>query len=262
VTVFSRRHPAGGDEEEDMDWTRTDAVRRGIVVAGLIIGPVLLVLSIVINLAPAGESMRADFDAMGQRAGLVAAEALLETLGFTIVLAALAGATQALRARGGTLGTLGAVLAILGIIGFSYSNANGFVLAELAQLPDHDAAFDTAGALMSSDIAGIVGTLGTALELLAEVGIVLVICGLVRAHIVRVWVLIPVAVGILINLVIGDMVSTLIADLLLLGTCVWIALRLARTTPRVWLGEPAATFTTAAPTSGPTASAPTASAAG
>jgi hypothetical protein len=222
-----------------MNWTRTDAIRRWIVVAGLIIGPVLLVLSIVINLTPAGESMRADFDMMGDRSGLIVAEALLETLGFTIALASLAGATQALRTRGGLLGTVGAMLSILGVVGFSYSNANGFTLAELAQLPDRDAAFQTATAIMSSETGGIVGTIATALEVLGQIGIVLVICGLIRARLVRAWSLIPVAIGIVINFAIGDMVTTLVADLLLLATCVWIAVKLARCTPAAWLGEPA-----------------------
>jgi hypothetical protein len=222
-----------------MNWTRTDAIRRWIVVAGLIIGPVLLVLSIVVNLTPAGESMRADFDMMGDRSGLIVAEALLETLGFTIALASLAGATQALRTRGGLLGTVGAMLSILGVVGFSYSNASGFTLAELAQLPDRDAAFQTATAIMSRETGSIVGTIATALEVLGQIGIVLVICGLIRARLVRAWILMPVVIGIVISFAIGDMVTTLVADLLLLATCVWIAIKLARCTRAAWLGEPA-----------------------
>ena len=81
---------------------------------------------------------------MAANPGLIVAEAFLETFGFMIVLAAFAGSTQALRSRGGALGTWGAALSILGIVGFTFSNATGFELAELAQLPDHDAAFTTA----------------------------------------------------------------------------------------------------------------------
>lgn len=223
-----------------MNWTRTDSIRRWIVVAGLIIGPILLVLSVVINLTPPSESMRADFDHMAANPGLIVAEALLETIGFTVVLAALAGSTQALRSRGGALGTWGAVLSILGIVGFSFSNANGFVLAELAALPDHDAAFSTAGALMSSDTAGTVGTIGMVLEILGQIGILLIIVGLIRARRVRIWAIIPVVVGIIINFVGGIMVTTLVADVLLLAVCIWVAVRLSRCSHEAWLGMPEA----------------------
>lgn len=221
-----------------MIWTRTDAVRRWIVVAGLIIGPVLLVLSVAVNFAPPRDSMRADFDAMAANPGIIIAEALLETLGFMIVLAALAGSTQALRYRGGTLGTVGAVLAILGIVGFSLSNANGFTLAELAGLPDHDAAFDTAGALMSSDLAGTVGTIGMALEILGQIGMLLIIIGLIRARLIRVWLVLIVIVGIAVNFAGGIMLTTLIADVLLLAVGCWIAVAFARCSHEAWLGMP------------------------
>ncbi|MEO7147889.1 MAG: hypothetical protein ABIW81_07175, partial [Terrimesophilobacter sp.] len=127
-----------------MHWTPTDAVRRWIVVAGLIIGPAVLVLSVAINFSGPSDSMRSDFNKMAENPSLIVLEALLETIGFMIVLAAFAGSTQSLRSRGGALGTSGAVLSIVGIVGFSFSNASGFTLAELAQLPDHDSTFATA----------------------------------------------------------------------------------------------------------------------
>lgn len=223
-----------------MQWTRTDAVRRWIVVGGLIIGPVLLVLSVAINFTRPSDSMRADFDRMAADPGLIVLEALLETFGFMVVLAALAGSTQALRSRGGVLGTWGAVLSIVGIVGFSFSNANGFTLAELAQLPDPDAGFATAGAMMSGDTAGTVGTIGMVLEILGQVGILLVIGGLIRARLVRIWILLLVVVGVVINFVGGIMLTTLVADLLLLTTTTWVAVRLARCSREAWLGMPVA----------------------
>jgi hypothetical protein len=222
-----------------MHWTRTDALRRWIVVAGLIIGPALLILSVVVNFAPPRDSMRADFEAMTANPGIIVTEAWLETLGFMIVLAALAGSTQALRARGGALGTTGAVLAMLGIVGFSLSNANGFTIAEIAALPDHDAGFETASALMSGDIAGTVGTIGLGLEMLGQLGILLVTIGLIRARVVPVWPLLMVVVGIIVNLVGGIMLTTLLADILLLAAGCWIAVALARCSHQAWLGMPA-----------------------
>lgn len=222
-----------------MNWTRADAARRRIVVTGLIAGPLLLVLSVAINFTAPTESMRADFDAMTAHSGLIVAEALLETFGFMIVLAALAGAAQALRTRGGALGTWGAALSVLGIVGFSLSNANGFTLAALAQLPDHDAAFETAKAIMSGDTSAVTGTIGMGLEFAGQAGIVLVIIGLIRARLVRVWVLILVAAGIVLNFVGGIMLTTLIADVLLAVVGIWIAVALARATQEAWLGMPA-----------------------
>lgn len=220
-----------------MHWTRTDTARRGIVVGGLIAGPLLLVLSVAVNLTAPTESMRADFDAMTARSGLIVAEAFLESFGFMIVLAALAGATRALRAGGGALGTWGAALSILGIVGFSMSNANGFTLAALAQLPDHDAAFGTANAIMSGDTIAVAGTITMALEVAGQAGIVLVIVGLIRARLVSVWSLILVAAGIVLNVVGGTMLTTLIADVLLAVVCIWIAVRLARAPKPMWLGS-------------------------
>ncbi|MCX7522298.1 hypothetical protein OSC27_08405 [Microbacterium sp. STN6] len=221
-----------------MHWTRTDTARRRIVVAGLIAGPLLLVLSVAINLTAPADSMQAEFDAMATRGTLIVAEALLESVGFMIVLACLAGTAHALRHRGGALGTWGAALSILGIVGFSMSNANGFTLPALAALPDHKVAYDTAKALMSSDIMSTIGTVTMALELAGQAGIVLVIAGLIRARLISFWVLIPVALGIVLNFVGGIMLTTLIADALLAVTCTWIAVRLVRAPRQAWLGEP------------------------
>lgn len=226
-----------------MHWTRTDGVRRWIVVVGLIVGPILNVLSLAINLSPP-ESMRAAFDAMAANPGLVAAESFLETFGFMIVLAALAGSTQVLRSRGGALGTWGAVLCILGIVGFALSNTTGFQLAEFAQAPDRDAAFAMAKAVTSGDLAGTVGTVAFALEIAGQLGILLVILGLMRARIITVWPLVFGIVGMILNAAVGIMVTTLIADLLLLAAGAWIALALARSSHETWLGE---TVTVTAP---------------
>ncbi|MEO6942077.1 MAG: hypothetical protein ABI238_03555 [Terrimesophilobacter sp.] len=220
-----------------MNWTPTDARRRWIVVAGLITGPALIVLSVAINFTPPSDSMRMDFDSMAANPGLIVAEALLEAIGFMVVLASFAGATQALRTRGGVLGIWGAILAIIGIVGFSFSNANGFALAELAQLPDRDAGFATAMAITSGDTASLVGTIGMAMEILGQVGILLVIGGLIRARLVPFWPLL-IVVGMVANAVISTMLTTLVVDLLLLAACSWIAVKLARCSHEAWLGMP------------------------
>nr|WP_274635610.1 hypothetical protein [Microbacterium bovistercoris] len=221
-----------------MEFTRTDAARRRIVVGALILGPVLAVTSAAVGLSAGGGDggMRAQFESMAAHASTILAQDLLETFGFMLTLAALAGATQALRTRGGALGTIGAVLAILGIAGFSMSNATGLAVVALAEQSDQDAAFTMAKAISGGGVIGTAGTVGFVLEVLAQIGMILVIAGLVRARLMPVWVLVPVIVGIGVNAVVGTMAATLVADVLLLATCAWIAVRLARCARSAWLG--------------------------
>ncbi|WEG10364.1 hypothetical protein PU630_07395 [Microbacterium horticulturae] len=221
----------------DREWTRTDAARRWIVVAGLVVGPVLAALSVVVGIRLGGADMRAQFTSMGAHAGTVLAQDVLETAGFVLVLAALAGATGALRVRGGTLGTVGAALSVVGITGFAASNATGLAVVALAQQPDQDAAFRTAMAMSSQGVLATAGTLGFALEIVAQVGMLLVFAGLVRARLASVWVLPIVVVGVAVNAVVGTMAATLVADLLLVAVCVWTALRVARCSRAQWLGQ-------------------------
>ncbi|MEO6827054.1 MAG: hypothetical protein ABI255_04725, partial [Microbacteriaceae bacterium] len=199
-----------------MNWTSTDAARRRIVVFGLIAGPALLIISVAVNLTAPLASMRAEFEHMTRTSGLVVVEDLLETIGFMLVLAAFAGSAQALRVRGGALGTWGAALSIVGIVGFALSNAIGFTLAGLAQLPNHDAAFATATALLSGGPMAMVGMVSTVMEVLGQIGMLLVVIGLMRARIVGAWPLVFIIVGAIANVAFGQMLVTLLAYALLL----------------------------------------------
>lgn len=73
-------------------------------------------------------------------------------------------------------------------------------------------------------------------ELAAQVVIVLVIWGLIRARLVRFWVLVPFVVGVVINFALGMQVATLIGYLLLLVTSAWVAVRLACSSHEARLG--------------------------
>lgn len=220
-----------------MEWTRTDAARRWIVVSGLVAGPLLAVLSVTVGIGLGGDSMRAQFASMGAHASTVLTQDVLETAGFVLVLAALAGATGALRVRGGAFGTVGAALAVVGITGFAVSNATGLTVVALAQQPDQDAAFRTAMAVTSQGVLATAGTLGFALELLAQAGMLLVFVGLVRARLASFWVLPITVLGIAVNAVVGTMTATLVADVLLLAVCGWTAVRIARCSHQQWLGQ-------------------------
>jgi hypothetical protein len=221
----------------EMEWTRTDAARRWIVVSALVAGPLLTAVSVTVGIGLGGADMRAQFASMGAHGGTVLTQDVLETAGFVLVLAALAGAAGALRRRGGALGTIGAALAVVGITGFAVSNATGLAVVALAQQPDQDAAFRTAMALSSQGVLATTSMLGFALEIVAQAGMLLVFAGLVRARLASVWVL-PIAVLAMgVNAVVGTMTATLIADVLLLAVCGWTAVRIARCSHEQWLGQ-------------------------
>jgi hypothetical protein len=82
------------------------------------------------------------------------------------------------------------------------------------------------------------GMTGFRLEMLGQLGILLVIIGLIRARLIRVWPLLMVVVGIIVNLAGGIMLTTLLAGILLLATGCWIAVALARCNHQAWLGMP------------------------
>lgn len=218
-----------------MHWTRTDAARRWVVVIGLITGPVLLSLSNAFDIQGADDSLRAGFEAMTANPDLLIVQSLLEALGFTIVLSSYAGATHALRARGGALGTWGAVLCVVGILGFGFSTANGLTFHALAQMPNHETGLAAATAIVGDSLTGMITMIPM---LTGQLGIILVISGLMRTRIVPIWPLLLVIVGILVNAAFGLTVTTFIADLLLLAASVWIAIALTRSERTVWLGAP------------------------
>ena len=224
-----------------MEWTGTDVARRRLVMLGLVLGPVLTTASVVFGLGGGEpESMRTGFDVMATRSGQILAQDLLETVGFAIVLTALAAATLPLRSRGGVLGVVGAVLAFIGIAGFALTNGSGLTVVALAQLPDRNAAFHAAQAITSNGPIAVAGTVGWLLEIAGQVGILLVLAGLWRGRIAPPWPLVLGVVGVLVNAVIGTMVATLAADVLLLAACTWVAVLLGRLPRATWLGAPKA----------------------
>lgn len=216
-----------------MNWTSTDAARRRIVTGGITAGPALLLLSTAFTAPDQPGGMRATFDAMAASPWLLLVESLLEAVGFTVALASYAGATHALRVRGGALGSWGAVLCTIGILGFALSAAGGLFLYVVTQMPDADAGF-AAGAALNAD--GLTGAIIMVLMFTGEAGIALVIGGLIRARIVAVWPLLIVLLGIVADNVLPSVLSSIVADVALLAASVWIAIALAKAPHDVWLG--------------------------
>lgn len=218
-----------------MEWTRTDAVRRRLVLAGLVVGPAVAALSAAVGITHVPDSMRQSFELMGERGQAILFQDLLETLGFTIVFASLAATTRLLRSRGGVLGTVGAILSLAGIVGFSVANASGLAVVALAQLPDREVAYGIAVSITSAGPIAIAGSVGSALEIAGQLGMLLVIAGLLRARLIPVWPIVLVVVGIAVNAAVGTMVATLVADALLVATGGWVAVALARASSESWI---------------------------
>lgn len=217
-----------------MNWTQTDGARRRVVMIGLILGPAMLTASNAFVIQAQSDSMRAGFDAMTANPTMLLVQSLLEGVGFMITFASFAGAAQATRSRGGALGTWGAALCIVGILGFALSSGRGLTFFALVQLPDHDAGF-AAAAAVAGDSAN--AAIQTVLTFAGQLGICLVIAGLIRARASRMWPLVMVAAGIVIVTVFGMVLTTVVADILLLAASIWIAVRLGRSSRETWLGQ-------------------------
>lgn len=218
-----------------MNWTSTDGVRRYVVVTGLMAGPALLVASNAFIVPDAPGGMRAEFAAMAAQPWLLLVQSLLEALGFTIAMASFAGVPHALRGRGGALGTWGAALCIVGILGFVLSAAGGLFLYVVARMPDAGAGF-AAGAALNAD--AVTGNIVMILMLAGEVGVCLIVIGLMRARLISFWPLVIVLAGIVADYVLPSIFSGLVADVLLLAASTWAGIRLAKAPRAAWLGDP------------------------
>lgn len=207
-----------------METTHTDLVRARLAIVGLVVGPLLVAASATLNVRLPSGTLRQDFDTMGAHAGSILAQDLLETVGFAVLLGALAAiALLVLRGPGAALGTAGTLLAGAGVVGFALSNAAGLTVVALAGLSDQDAAFDAAVAVTSRGPLAALGGVGFLLEIAGQLGILAVLGGLVRAHVLKWWVLAVLVVGIALNAAGGSMAATLVADLLLVALMGWIA---------------------------------------
>lgn len=216
-----------------------EPVRMLLIRIGLVLGPVLVIASLLIGLGPEPASMRAGFDAMAAHPTIIVIQDVLETVGFAMMLAALAAAAWMLPARGRMFGAVGAVLAVLGIAGFGLSNGAGLAVVALAQLPDRDTAFQVASTISADGPLATASTISWVLEIVAQLGILLVLVALWRAGLTPIWPLLLCVLGVLVNAVLGTMVATLIADVLLLVVGVWVVLGLSRTTHTVPSSAPA-----------------------
>ena len=76
----------------------------------------------------------------------------------------------------------------------------------------------------------------TTLEIVAQLGMLLVLVALWRGRLIPIWPPVLCVVGILVDAVVGTIEATLVADALLLAVMVWVAILFARIPREVWLG--------------------------
>ncbi len=208
-----------------MEWTSTQAVRFRLTLSGLVAGPALLVASSAFIVPESSDGLRATFDAMAAQPWLLLVQSIVEATGFAVSLAAFTAATRAVRARGGALSTIGAVLCVVGVLGFTWSAAGGMFLSVLARMDDQDAGFAAAMAMIGDPVTeALISTLMYA----GEAGILLVLLGMLSAHLIRIWPILLVVAGVAADAVLPGTLSGLTADVLLLAAAVWTALSLHR----------------------------------
>lgn len=221
-----------------MELTPVDSVRRGLVLAALIVGPLLAAASAAIGLGLQPKSMHAAFDLMAQHGSTVLAQDLLELFGFTILAIGAIGVTRVLGPRGSWFGLTGALLSLLGIVGFSVSNASGLAIVGLAQLPDRAAAFDAAAAITAGGPLALISSLGWYFEIIGQVGGLVIILALWRARVIPWWPAVVFAAAMIAVAVIGSIEASLAADVVLLAIMVFVVIRAAQLPRPSWARQP------------------------
>ncbi|MBS1697663.1 MAG: hypothetical protein JST25_04585 [Actinobacteria bacterium] len=208
-----------------MEQTSTQIAQWRLALIGLILGPALLVVSNAFIVPESSGGMRASFDAIATQPWLVLVPSVLEAAGFALTLAAFAAVSRSVARRGGALATTGAVLCVLGVLGFAWSAAGGLFLAALSGMKDRNAGFEAAMTMTADPVSG---ALISVLMFVGEAGILLVLLGLVRASLLRIWVIALVVAGIVADQVLPGFLSSLTADALLLAVGILTALSLRR----------------------------------
>jgi hypothetical protein len=208
-------------------------VNRRTVAAGcLLASPVLHLASYFLWPAGTEGSDAAQVAAAAAHPGAMTAAALVEALGWVLLLPALAVLWNEVRGRGSVLVTIGVWGAALGVLGFVSSSVLNLVTVALAGVPSGLAAFTAvkdSGPVVSVVVLPI---------LLGLVALVVLLAGLARAGIAGWWLPVAGGVSVLLDQVTaesGDALVLSAAFLPMAAALAAVGLRLAR---RSW--EPVA----------------------
>jgi hypothetical protein len=200
----------------------------GAFIAAAVLGPLLLVLSALLNHTPASQSAADVLVAVADHRGSQLAEVLLEMTGFVLTFTACISAAIRLqgRGRGSRVAVAGWVGCLAGLIGFTLVGAEGLVLNALAGMAEHDAAVRAVDATNHSPAVFI----ALPLILIGELGIVAVLAAHRRAGLLPVWPLIAAVLALVVDFAGSSRAMLAVSDLLGLIAVWWLAAATVRRT--------------------------------
>jgi hypothetical protein len=159
--------------------------RRAVAAACLVASPVLHLASYFLWPAGSEGSAATQLASAGAHPGAMVSAALVETIGWIVLLPALVVLWGEVRGRGAALVAAGAWLAVLGVLGFTVAGALNLVTVDLAGVANGAATYDAIrhdGRLLAAVLLPI---------MIGLVGLVLLLAGLARAGIGGWW--LPIA---------------------------------------------------------------------
>lgn len=215
-TIHHSKHTPAGAR------TSQRAVR--LLVATLVVGPLLVLVSATFNHTPASDSPADMIAVVADHRGAQLAEVLLELGGLVLSFVGCIAAARRVRARGRRLAVAGAALCFAGIVGFTLVNAEGLVVNALAGASDRGAAVTALDAINHSPAV----YLAFPLILLGEIGIVLVLAAVRRAGTLPVWPVLAAVAGAVVDFAGGSRALLLVSDALVLVALGWLAVAIAR----------------------------------
>jgi hypothetical protein len=205
--------------------------RRAVAAACLIASPVLHLISYF--LWPAGSEGSAATQLAGAAAhpGAMTLAALVETLGWVLLLPGLVMLWNEIRGRGSALVGTGVWLGVVGVLGFAVAGALNVVTVDLAGAPGGAAIYDTIrhdGRLVSAVVLPI---------MIGLVGLVVLLAGLTRAGVAGWWLPVAGAVAVVLDQITSESANPLLLSAAFLPMAVALAVVGVRMTSTVDLSS-------------------------
>jgi hypothetical protein len=207
--------------------------RRTVAAACLVASPVLHLGSYFLWPAGSEGSAAAQLAAAGAHPSAMASAALVETIGWLLLLPALVVLWGEIRGRGAALVGSGGWLAVLGVVGFAIAGALNLVTVDLAGTPGGAATYEAIrhdGRLVAAVIFPI---------MVGLVGLVVLLAGLARARVGGWWLPIAGAVSVVLDQVTSESGNPVILSAAFLPMAVALVTVGLRLTARAGSGETA-----------------------
>lgn len=191
--------------------------RRAVATVCLVASPVLHLASYFLWPAGSEGSDATQLAAAAAHPGAMTAAALVEALGWVLLLPALALLWNEFRGRGSTLVTVGVLGSVLGVLGFVSSSVMNLVTVALAGTPH---AAESFAALKHSGAIALTVVLPILLGLLA---LVVLLAGLSRAGVAGWWLPVAGAVSVVLDQVTSESGNALVLSAAFLPMAVALA---------------------------------------